>query len=111
MAFGAYLFAAGLVWLVVLFVSPRVRWRLALYTAVSLIFALAGLALFYLLSQSAGLMQPGVAHSLNIPFDYLERGLAGVLILLIGLVGALSPVIAGWLVGQQKHKPASGIQP
>jgi drug/metabolite transporter (DMT)-like permease len=100
MEIGAYLFLAGIVWLVGLALRPRVRRRLAAYAGLSLLLALAGLILFYLLSAWAGFMRTGVTGSLSIPQDYLARGAAGVAILLVGLAGLLSPLLAAWLLGR-----------
>jgi drug/metabolite transporter (DMT)-like permease len=103
MEIGAYLFLAGIVWLAGLVPRPHARRRLVAYASLSLLLALAGLILFYLLSAWAGLMRTGVTGSLSIPQDYLARGAVGVLILLVGLAGLLSPLLAAWLLGQQPH--------
>jgi hypothetical protein len=103
MEIGACLFVAGIIWLIGLALRPRVRRRLAAYTGLSLLLALAGLILFYLLSAWVGLMRTGVTGSLSIPQDYLARGAVGILILLVGLAGLLSPVLAAWLLSRPPH--------
>jgi hypothetical protein len=100
MEIGAYLFVAGIVWLVGLVLWPRLRRRLASYGGLSLLSVLAGLILFYLVSSWAGLIRIGVAGSSNIPQDYVVRGVVGILILLIGLAGLLSPILAAVLLGR-----------
>ena len=100
MEIGAYLFLAGIVWLLGLALLPSIRCRLAAYFGLSLLLALAGLILFYLLSTWAGLVRTGVTGSLSIPQDSLARGAVGGLILLVGLAGLLSPLLAEWLLGR-----------
>jgi hypothetical protein len=100
MEIGAYLFLTGVVWLAGLALWPAVRRRLAAYAGLSLLLALAGLIIFYLLSAWAGFMRSGVTGSLSIPLDYLAKGVVGVLILLVGLAGLLSPLLVAWLLGR-----------
>ncbi|MCX6030046.1 MAG: hypothetical protein NT169_12215 [Chloroflexi bacterium] len=66
MEIGAYLFVAGIIWLIWLALRPRVRRKLGAYAGLSLLLALSDLILFYLLSTRAGLLRIGVMGSLSI---------------------------------------------
>lgn len=94
----AYLFSAGLIWLLVLALSPSTRTRLGLFTTLSLAIALILAILFYLFSWLAGLVQFGVPQAWSYPQDYLVSGVTGLLIMLIPVTGVLSPLPAAWLL-------------
>jgi hypothetical protein len=77
-----------------------------MYSALSLLFALAGLFLFTLLSRWMGIfpMRFGegslVTYSVSFPDDYVARGALGIAVLSVGILGGISPVLAAWLVSR-----------
>lgn len=97
----AFLSLSGLVWLLGLLWFGPARLRLGIYSMLSLLFVLAGLILFTLLSWWVGLVRFGVPESLSIPEDYIAQGIVGLVLLLIGIVGMVSPAVAAWLVSRQ----------
>ncbi len=93
------------------FVAPARR-RAGLYSVLSWLFAAAGLLLFTLLAWWTNIfpMRFGegslVTYSVSFPHDFLARGLLGILVLAIGILGGISPALAAWLVGRQSTKPS-----
>jgi hypothetical protein len=104
----AYLFLGGFVWLVGLVLFQAARAKMGNYSALAFLFAIAGLILFALFSWWAGILplrfggDAVVAYSLSIPDDYLRRGATGIAILVVGVLGVVSPLLAARLVGQSK---------
>ncbi len=97
----AYLWLAALVWILALAVVRPARLRFGRYSAFSVLLALTGLILFIVFSSGMGLIRFGVPYTSSIPEDYVLRGALGVAVLLIGMVGAISPAIAAWVVSRQ----------
>lgn len=103
-----YLFLGGIVWLVGLFLFQAARVKMGIYSFLALLFALAGLILFTLFSWWAGILplrfggDSVIAYSLSIPDDYLRRGTIGIAILVVGVLGFASPLLAARFVGQGK---------
>ncbi|MCL4396081.1 MAG: hypothetical protein M1482_14985 [Chloroflexi bacterium] len=102
----AFLVLAGIAWLVGMVAVAGVRSRLAAYSALALALAVGGLVIFTVLSMWLGLVRLGVPYDLNIPDDYIARGLAGVAILVVGLAGVVSPLVAAWLVSRRARPSA-----
>jgi hypothetical protein len=107
MEFLAYFCVSGIVWFVVLASVARARQRFGPYTRLSLLFVLSGLAFYILASMWMGALAFGVGQARSVPQDYLERGWLGVAVLLILLVGLLSPAIAAWIVSLRYRAPAA----
>jgi hypothetical protein len=99
-----FLLSSVIVWsLLMAFVTP-LRQHSRPFTLLSLLFVLAGLALFTLFSWTLGLVRLGVPSGVSIPGDYLALGASGILVLLVGIAGVLSPVLAAWLVLRRSPK-------
>ncbi len=111
MFFLSFLCLGGIVWALGLVFVMRARLRVGIYTALSLLFALMGLTLFTFFSWVAGIMPLRfgdaalLAYSVDFPVGYLARGEIGVAILVLGVLGILSPVLAAWVIGRQLAKP------
>lgn len=97
----AYLLVLAIVWLLVLAISSPTRSRLARYTTMAVVYSLVLVGLFYSLSWASGLIQFGIAQDWSYPQDFLSRGAAGVLIMLLPIIGVLSPLLAAWMVRSQ----------
>lgn len=118
MFFGAYLGVTSLLFLVglgvlVLAVNSRTtmgtrRQRLVAYTVMSVVSSLACLLVFVGLSAAAGLMSFGEMTNWNYPGDYLAAGPLGWALLLVSLLGVVSPLLVlAWLGrARQAHTPA-----
>ena len=82
----------------------ELRQRLLRYAAIALPSAIIGLAAFLGLSWVTGLLRLGEAGNFNLPGDYIEFGILGWGILLIGMVGLLSPAWALLLISNNKRQ-------
>ncbi len=102
MFIGVYLCLSGMVWLLGLFIFLQARLRMGLYSALAIALTATGLILFTLFSMALGLVRFGTPENLSIPQDYIARGAVGVGVLLVGIVGILSPVYAAWWVNRKK---------
>jgi hypothetical protein len=95
---GVYLCVAGLFLVLSLLFFPAVGQRLRLYTLLSILVPLAGLALFIASSAWLEVIKFGVPQSYSYPGDYLARGLLGWAAMLIPILGVLFPLaLAFWL--------------
>ncbi len=91
------------VFVITILFKPRLRQAesFAYYTYWSAGLWFFGLILFGSFSIRAGMMRLGVPQTVSFPQDYLARGIVGWGILLIGLVGVLSPVWAALISGRR----------
>ncbi len=106
MFIGTYLCAASLVFFLILvglivFVKPTMS-QIARYFWGTVFLSSLGLTLFIIFSSWAGIFSFGVASSYRIPQDYIENGAVGWVILVLGILGILSPALSAiWLVNKQ----------
>jgi hypothetical protein len=108
MFFLMYLSLSGMVWFLGLVVARR---QVVTYSARSALFSLSGLVLFILFSSWAGIMPVSlgegvlISYSVSFPYAYLNRGLVGIAVLCVGVMGILSPALAAWLCGRASASP------
>jgi hypothetical protein len=106
MFIGAYLCATSSIFFLILvgliiFVKPKLS-QITRYFWGTVFLSGVGLALFILLSSWAGLFSFGVASSYRIPQEYIENGAIGWAILLLGILGILSPALSAlWILSKQ----------
>lgn len=111
MFFVMFLFFGGIVWLLGLVFATPARQRVGIYSALSLLFVLTGLILFTLFSWWAGIIPLTfgdgglITYSVSFPEWYMARGVLGIAIILVGLLGVVSPTLAVWLISRQSAKP------
>ncbi len=109
--FLSFLLLGAIMWLLGLAFAASARRRVRLYSALALLFVVAGLILFTTVSWWAGIVPLRfgdgalIAYSVSMPHRYVARGTLGVAILFVGLLGIVSPAFAAWLVGRQSAKP------
>ncbi|MGE5222817.1 MAG: hypothetical protein ACM3PY_10275 [Omnitrophica WOR_2 bacterium] len=103
MGIGVYLCWLGSLYLIILLLVPRLRPRMGIYGVATLISGMLILILFVLLSAGVGLMRFGQPFNLSIPQDYIQRGWAGYLLLIIPALGLLSPAIVAFLLVRLNH--------
>jgi hypothetical protein len=113
MFIGTFLCAAGFVYLLTLFLGlmamrgetavGTARQLTSRFTLRSFLLIIVGLIAFIGLSAWRSIVQFGVAHSFSIPQDYINAGLSGWLILLIGIIGIMSPIIL-WQWTQKSYR-------
>jgi hypothetical protein len=107
MFFLMYLVFSGIVWALGLTFVMRTRCRADIYNALALLFVLTGLILFTFLSWWAGIMPMEfgngavVRYSVSFPGGYLTRGALGLAIILLGLDGIFSPILAALFVSRR----------
>ena len=103
MLMGIYFFAVFVVYLFTRFILISIVQRdtavyathnLTQYSRRMLLLTLVCFAVFTGLSTWQGLIKFGTLTNFRFPQDYLEAGPAGWIILIIGLIGILSPIIA-----------------
>jgi hypothetical protein len=101
----AFLCLSLVAWLVglAMLIPAVLRRRLLTYSLLSIAFILIGLLLFELASWWAGVARFGETRALSIPQDYVSRGVRGVVLLIVALVGIASPVIVAWIVRRRLH--------
>ena len=69
-----------------------------------MVLAVVGLAILEWGSIDLGLINFGDEYNLRIPRDYIERGIAGSLVLAEGVLAVLSPLLAAFLAGLGRPK-------
>ncbi len=115
MFFLAFLLLGGIVWIFGMALVAAARRRAGVYSALSLLFVIAGLIVFTLFSWWAGIIPLKfgdgglITYSVSFPHWYLARGALGIAIMLVGLVGIVSPVIAAWLVSRKRSPSISPV--
>jgi len=108
MFIGVYLCGSGLVFLIAFLALSaaadvddtvgRLRQHFTKFGLTAAGSSLLGLILFIGLSVATGLLTLGQSGDYSIPGDYIELGVRGWLILLIGALGILSPALtAVWM--------------
>ena len=104
MLMGIYFFAVFVVYLFTRFILISIvqrdtavyttRHQLTQHARYTLLLTLVSFAVFTGPSIWQGLIKFGTLTNFRFPQDYLEAGPAGWIILIIGLIGILSPIIA-----------------
>jgi hypothetical protein len=107
MFFLVFFLLGVIVWTVGLPFVLRSQKSTGTYSALSLLFVLTGMIVFTFLSWGAGIIPLSfgdgalVTYSVSFPHGYLAQGVLGFVIVLVGLAGVLSPVLAVWLTDRQ----------
>lgn len=111
----AFLIIGGIVWALGLLLVSRTRKSIGVYSVLSLLFVLAGMIVFTFLSWGAGIIPLSfgdgalITYSVSFPHGYLTEGALGVVIMLVGLGGILSPALAAWLTDRQSAARIIGL--
>lgn len=108
MFIGAYLCASALVFFLLLLtmvlrVDPEgkikdFRRHVLRYTLLTGLLSALGLVVFIGLSVWSNILLIGQPQEFSLPQDYIEHGIAGWAILLVAILGLLSPIAAALLV-------------
>ena len=103
MIIGSFCVFMTFIFLLVLLFNPELRReepfvRFAYWSAG---LGFGGLLLFGVLMTQNGLMQLGAPQTLSFPQDVLARGIVGGVVMLVGVLGVLSPVWAALLTMRQ----------
>ncbi len=105
-----FILLSVIVWTIGLPFVLRSRKSISTYSALSFLFVLTGMILFTFLSWWAGIIPLSfgdgalITYSVSFPDGYLAQDVVGLVIVLVGLVGVLSPALAVWLTGRQSKE-------
>ncbi len=105
LAFLCLSFPAWLIGLAIL-IPRSLRRQVVTYSLISFAIVVGGLILFEVVSWAVGLIHFGQANSLSLPKDYLSRGTTGIILLIVALLAAISPVIVAWIVRRRARDVA-----
>ncbi len=108
MEVGAYLCIAGILWILGLALSARLRRRFYTYTAVAWAIPFLALALYLFVPGLIGMISTHVVENVPSPVTwhtYLDRGGAiGAILLLLYFLGLAWPLAAAWLVSHSGQR-------
>lgn len=104
MYIGVYLCLSGLFILICLLILPRLRKRRALFIGFSLLTIISPFVLFELMSIYLNITPAGGNANFNYPADYVDKGILGWFVIVLPLLGILSPIMISLLLTREKDK-------
>jgi hypothetical protein len=104
MYIGVYFLLSGIFIVICIYLFPSIRRKLGLYIGLSLLAIIALLVTFELGSQYLNIITISEPAAFNFPGDYLDSGIIGWFVLLLPLIGILSPILISILLRKKDGK-------